>query len=56
LGKKNKWVYCKHFYHVSRYLWKVDYTMDMFIHAPTLSYNEVMLVLKLVIVAKLKPN
>jgi hypothetical protein len=47
LGKKGKWVYCKHLYYVFRFLCKVDYSSDKFIHAPTYSYNEVMQVLEL---------
>ena len=41
LGKKGKWVYCKHLYYVFRFLCKVDYESDKFIHAPTYTYNEV---------------
>ena len=48
LGKKRKWVYCKHLYYVFRFLCKVDYGNDKFIHAPTYSYNEVMRLLELV--------
>jgi hypothetical protein len=47
LGKKGKWVYCKHLYYVFRFLCKVDYDSDKFIHAPTYSYNEVMRLLEL---------
>ena len=47
LGKKNKWVYCKHVYYVFRILCKVDYNSDKFIHASTYSYNEVMRLLEL---------
>ena len=47
LGKKGKWVYCKHLYYVFRFLCKVDYGSDKFIHAPTYSYNEVMRLLEL---------
>ena len=42
LGKKGKWVYCKHLYYVFRFLCKVDYDSDKLIYAPTYSYNEVM--------------
>ena len=47
VGKKGQWVSCKHLYYVFRYLCKVDYATDKFIHAPTFSYNEVMLLLEL---------
>ena len=52
LGKKGKWVYCKHLYYVFRFLCKVDYESDKFIHAPTYTYNEVMRLLELVGVVK----
>ena len=52
LGKKGKWVYCKHCYYVFRFLCKVDYDSDKFIHASTCSYNEVMRLLELVGVVK----
>jgi hypothetical protein len=48
LGKKGKWVYCKHFYYVFRFLYKMDYESDKFIHAPTYTYNKVMRLLELV--------
>jgi hypothetical protein len=35
LGKKGKWLYCKHLCYVFRFLCKVDYESDKFIHAPT---------------------
>ena len=41
LGKKGKWVYCKHLYYVFKFLCKVDYESHRFIHAPTYIYNEV---------------
>jgi hypothetical protein len=47
LGNKEKWVYCKHLYYVFRFLCKMNYDSDKFIHAPTYSYNEVMRLLKL---------
>jgi hypothetical protein len=47
LGKKGKWVYCKHLYYVFRFLCKVNYDSDNFIHVPTYSYNEVMRLLEL---------
>jgi hypothetical protein len=47
LEKKGKWMYCKHFYYVFRFLCKVDYDSDKFIRAPTYFYNEVMRILEL---------
>jgi hypothetical protein len=40
-------VYCKHLYYVFRFLCKVDYDIDKFIHAPSYFYNEVMRLLEL---------
>jgi hypothetical protein len=48
LGNKEKWVYCKHLYYVFRFLCKLNYDSDKFIHAPTYSYNEVMRLLEFV--------
>ena len=42
-------MYYKHLYYVFRFLCKVDYESDMFIHAPTYTYNEVMWLLELAI-------
>ena len=47
LGKKGKWVYCKHLYYVFKFFCKVNYDCDKFIHAPTYSYDEVMRLLEL---------
>ena len=47
LGKKKQWVYCKHIYYVFRYLCKMDYRTETFMHAPSFSYNEVILLLQL---------
>ena len=47
LGKKGKWMYCKHLYYVFRFLCKVDYESDKFILAPTYTYNEVKRLLEL---------
>ena len=52
LGKKGKWVYCKHLYYVFRFLCKVDYESDKFIYAPTYTYNEVMCLLELAGIAE----
>ena len=51
VGKRGQWVSCKHLY-VFRYLCKVDYATDKFIHAPTFSYNEVMRLLEFAGVAE----
>jgi hypothetical protein len=42
LGKKGKWVYYKHICYVFRFMCKMDYESDKFIHAPTYTHNEVM--------------
>lgn len=47
LGKKGEWVYYKHLCYVFRFMGKVDYESDKFIHAPTYTYNEVMRLLDL---------
>jgi hypothetical protein len=49
LGRKGKWVHCKHLHYVFRFQCKVDYK---FIHTPTYFYNEVMQLLELVGVIK----
>jgi hypothetical protein len=48
LGNKEKCVNCKHLYYVFRFLCKLKYDSDKFIHAPTYSYNEVIRLLELV--------
>ena len=47
LGKRLQWIYCKHVYYIFRYLCKMDYKVDTFVHAPNYSYNEVMYILEL---------
>lgn len=47
LGKKQQWKYCKHVYYILRYLYKMDYKEDLFMHASNYSFNEVMHILKL---------
>jgi len=47
LGKKGKWLYCKHVYYILRYLCKLDYQKDLFMHAPSYSFNEVIRILEL---------
>lgn len=42
LGKRGQWVSFKHLYCVFKYLCKVDYGTNKFIHTPTFNYNEVM--------------
>lgn len=46
-GKRGQWVSCKHMYYMFKYLCKVEYALDKFIHAPTFNYNKVMCVPKL---------
>ena len=52
LGNKGKWMYCKHLYYVFRFLCKMDYKSDNFIHAPTYTYNKFMQLLELVVVVQ----
>jgi hypothetical protein len=40
-------MYCKHHYYVLRFLCKVNYDSNKFIHVPTYSYNEAMRLLEL---------
>ena len=47
LGKQLQWIYCKHVYYILRYLSKMDYKMDTFMHPSSYSYNEVMRILEL---------
>ena len=47
LEKRLQWIYCKHVYYIFRYICKMDYKVDTFMHAPSYSYNEVMQVLEL---------
>ena len=51
-GKKRKCVQYEHLYYVFRFLCKVDYESDKFIHAPTYTYNEVITVLELACVVE----
>ena len=46
-GKKKEMDLLQMSYYVFRFLCKVDYNSDKFIHAPTYSYNEVMRLLEL---------
>ena len=46
LGKRGQWVNCKHIYYIFRYVCKMDYKEDTFLHAPSFSYNEVLNVLE----------
>ena len=41
IGRRGMYVNCKHLYYVFRFLCKLDYKVDTFIHAPTLSMDEV---------------
>ena len=45
IGKRGMYINCKHLYYIFRYLCKLDYKKDTFIHAPTLSWDEVKQVL-----------
>ena len=48
LRKRLQWIYCKHVYYILWYLYKMDYKVDTFMHAPSYSYNKVMRVFELV--------
>jgi hypothetical protein len=41
LGKRRSWVNCKHLYFIFRVTCNLDQYQDTFIHAPSLSFNEV---------------
>ena len=56
LGKRLQWIYCKHVYYNFRYICKMDYKVDTFMHAPSSSYIEVMQVLELVAVIGPRAN
>jgi hypothetical protein len=43
--RNRKWVYCKHVY-IFQHLYKVDYTIETFIHSLNFSFKEVMRILK----------
>ena len=45
--KERKWVYCKYFYSVFRFLCTVNDNNDKFIHTPMYTYNKVMQLLEL---------
>ena len=45
IGRRGMYVNCKHLYYVFRFLCKLDYKVDTFIHAPTLSMDEVQQIL-----------
>jgi hypothetical protein len=46
LGKRRTWVNCKHLYFIFRVTCNLDQYQDIFIHAPSLSFNEVKHLLK----------
>ena len=46
-GKEGSMGFCKHMYYVFRYVCKVDYITNKFIHAPTINYNKVLCLLEL---------
>ena len=56
LGKRLQWIYCKNVYYIFRYICKMDYKVDTFMHAPSYSYNEVMQVLELAAVIGPRTN
>ena len=41
LGKRKPWVNCKHMYYVYRFLCRANTEDDKYIHAPSLSFNEI---------------
>lgn len=41
LGNKGEHLYCKHLYYVLKFVCKVNYNNDMFIHAPPYIYNNI---------------
>ena len=45
-GGRSQWAYCKHLYFIFTVICGFDAEVDAFIHAPTLSFNEVKLVLE----------
>ena len=46
IGKRGKYSNCKHLYYIFRYLCKVDPKKHKFIHAPSFSMDEVMMLLE----------
>jgi len=42
IGKRGKYINCKHLYYIFCYLCKVDFKKDKFIHAPSFNMDEVM--------------
>jgi hypothetical protein len=45
LGSRKSWVNCKHLYYVFRFICKANLENDKYIHAPSLSFDEVKLLL-----------
>jgi hypothetical protein len=41
MEKRSMYIYCKYLYYIFRYLCKLDYKKNTFIHAPTLNWDEV---------------
>ena len=56
LGKRLQSIYCKHVYYIFRYLCKMDYKVDTFMHAPSYSCNKVMQVFELAAVIGPRAN
>ena len=40
LGKRGQWTYCKHFYFIFNIVCGLDSEVDVFMHAPSFSWNE----------------
>lgn len=47
LGKKGKWGHYKYMYYEFKFICKVNYDNDKYIHTPTYIYNKVMKLLEL---------
>jgi hypothetical protein len=41
IGKRGQYMNCKHLYYIYRFICKADVQKDSFVHAPSLSFNEV---------------
>jgi hypothetical protein len=44
--KQNSFIYCKHLYFIFIKLFNADPEVDLFIHAPTFSFNEIKLIIE----------
>ena len=52
LEKKDQQRYCKHVYYIFQYFCKINYKVDVFMHAPSFNYNEVNWVFELAKIAE----